>query len=163
VIYEHPQYQGPIILDVLPDELGELPESERYVSIEVIQPGDRSGQKALISLDRFNKLTADMNTIVMNAVAAQASPTASEAKRRPRRSGISGQRGKVNYASWSTPASPTVAGSPKPRRTWCATTWSRSTSGYASPDSGRSILPIPPCGIAMGSNRRPRTAPAGHR
>lgn len=99
VIYEHPQYQGPIILDVLPDELGELPESERYVSIEVIQPGDRSGQKALISLDRFNKLTADMNTIVMNAVAAQASPTASEAKRRPRRSGTSGQRGKVNYAS----------------------------------------------------------------
>ena len=152
VIHEHPQYQGPIILDVLPDELGELPESERYVSIEVIQPGDRSGQKALISLDRFNKLTADMNTIVMNAVAAQASPTASEAKRRPRRS-----------RAWSTPASPTVAGSPKPRRTWCATTWSRSTSGYASPDSGRSILPIPPCGIAMGSNRRPRTAPAGHR
>jgi hypothetical protein len=99
VIHEHPQYQGPIILDVLPDELGELPENERYVSIEVIQPGDRSGQKALISLDRFNKLTADMDTIVMNAVAAQASPTASEAKRRPRRSGTSGQRGKVNYAS----------------------------------------------------------------
>jgi hypothetical protein len=99
VIHEHPQYQGPIILDVLPDELGEVPESERYVSIEVIQPGDRSGQKALISLDRFNKLTADMNTIVMDAVAAQASPTASEAKRRPRRSGASGQRGKVNYAS----------------------------------------------------------------
>lgn len=40
-----------------------------------------------------------MNTIVMNAVAAQASPTGSEAKRRPRRSGTSGQRGKVNYAS----------------------------------------------------------------
>jgi hypothetical protein len=99
VIHEHPQYQGPIIPDVLPDELGELPENERYVSIEVIQPGDRSGQKALISLDRFNKLTADMNTIVKNAVAAQASPTASEAKRRPRRSGASGQRGKVNYAS----------------------------------------------------------------
>jgi hypothetical protein len=25
IIHEHPQYQGPIILDVLPEELGELP------------------------------------------------------------------------------------------------------------------------------------------
>jgi len=99
VIREHPQYHGPIVLDVLPDEIGELPESERYVSIEIIQPGDRSGQKALISLDSFNKLAADMNTIVMNAVASQASPTPAEPRRRPRRSATGGQRGKVNYAS----------------------------------------------------------------
>jgi hypothetical protein len=92
VIHEHPQYQGPISLDVLPDEIGELPESESYVSIEVIQPGDRSGQKALISVDRFNKLAPDMNTILMNAA-----PPAAEPKRRA--AGRTDRRGKVNYAS----------------------------------------------------------------
>ena len=28
IVHEHPQYQGPITLDVLPEEMGELPESE---------------------------------------------------------------------------------------------------------------------------------------
>jgi hypothetical protein len=42
------------------------------VFIEVIQPGERSGQRAL-SVERFNQLAAggDMNAIIMNAVAAQ--------------------------------------------------------------------------------------------
>jgi hypothetical protein len=73
IVHEHPQYQGPITLDVLPEEIGELPESDHYVSIEVIQPGERSGQRALLSVERFNKLAAggDMNAIVMNAVAEQ--------------------------------------------------------------------------------------------
>jgi hypothetical protein len=57
IVHEHPQYQGPITLDVLPEEIGELPESEQYVSIEVIQPGERSGQRALLSVDRFNGST----------------------------------------------------------------------------------------------------------
>jgi hypothetical protein len=34
IVHEHPQYQGPITLDVLPEEIGELPESDQYVSIE---------------------------------------------------------------------------------------------------------------------------------
>ena len=73
IVHEHPQYQGPITLDVLPEELGELPDSDQYVSIEVIQPGERSGQRALLSVDRFNKLASsgDMPTILMNAVATQ--------------------------------------------------------------------------------------------
>ena len=74
IVYQHPQYQGPITLDVLPEEIGELPESDQYVSIEVIGPGERSGQRALLSVDRFNKLASsgDMNAILMNAVATQA-------------------------------------------------------------------------------------------
>ena len=39
IVHEHPQYPGPITLDVLPEEIGELPDSGQYVSIEVIQPG----------------------------------------------------------------------------------------------------------------------------
>ena len=33
IVHEHPQYQGPITLDVLPEEIGELLKSEQYVSI----------------------------------------------------------------------------------------------------------------------------------
>jgi hypothetical protein len=42
-------------------------------SIEVIQPGDRTGHKALVSLERLKRLAPDMPTIVMNAVASQVS------------------------------------------------------------------------------------------
>jgi hypothetical protein len=101
VIHEHPQYQGPITLDVLPEEVGELPESDAYVRIEVIQPGDRSGQTAIISLDRFNRLAPEMNNVVMNAVASQGRPATEEPRRRARRGGGAGggQRGKTNYAT----------------------------------------------------------------
>jgi hypothetical protein len=100
VIHEHPQYQGPITLDVLPEEVGELPESDAYVRIEVIQPGERSGQKAIISLDRFNSMAPEMNNVVMNAVASQGRPATEEPRRRTRRGGAGGgQRGKINYAT----------------------------------------------------------------
>ena len=87
IVHEHPQYQGPITLDVLPEEIGELPDSDQYVSIEVIQPGERSGQRALLSVDRFNKLAAsgDMNSILMNAVAEQ----------KPQRPTRQGRRGRA--------------------------------------------------------------------
>jgi hypothetical protein len=73
IVHEHPQYQGPITLDVLPEELGELPDSDQYVSIEVVQPGERSGQRAVLSVERFNQLATagDMHSILLNAVAAQ--------------------------------------------------------------------------------------------
>jgi hypothetical protein len=93
IVHEHPQYQGPITLDVLPEEIGELPESEQYVSIEVVQPGERSGQRALLSMDRFNKLASsgDMNAILMNAVAQQQPERAA----RPRRRGRGARDGQV--------------------------------------------------------------------
>ena len=86
IVHEHPQYQGPITLDVLPEEIGELPESDQYVSVEVIQPGERSGQRALLSVDRFNKLAAsgDMHAILMNAVAEQQPQRPAQPRRRGR-------------------------------------------------------------------------------
>jgi hypothetical protein len=86
IVHEHPQYQGPITLDVLPDEIGELPESEQYVSIEVIQPGERGGQRALLSVDRFNKLASsgDMASILMDAVAEQKPQRPQQPRRRGR-------------------------------------------------------------------------------
>jgi hypothetical protein len=70
----------------LPEEIGELPDSDQYVSIEVIQPGERSGQRALLSVERFNKLAAsgDMHAILMNAVAAQQPQRPPQPRRRGR-------------------------------------------------------------------------------
>jgi hypothetical protein len=101
IVHEHPQYQGPITLDVLPEEMGELPESEQYVSIEVIQPGERSGRRALLSVDRFNQLAAsgDMHTILMNAVADQQPQRPAQPRRRGRgtRDGQATGRRKVEW------------------------------------------------------------------
>jgi hypothetical protein len=101
IVHEHPQYQGPITLDVLPEEIGELPESDQYVSVEVIQPGERSGQRALLSVDRFNKLASsgDMNSILMNAVAEQPPQRPAQPRRRGRgtRDGQAKGKGKVEW------------------------------------------------------------------
>jgi hypothetical protein len=101
IVHEHPQYQGPITLDVLPDEIGELPEIDQYVSIEVIQPGERSGQRALLSVERFNTLASsgDMPTILMNAVATQhpQRPAPPRRRGRGRRDGQARGRGKVTW------------------------------------------------------------------
>ena len=101
IVHEHPQHQGPITLDVLPEEIGELPDSDQYVSIEVIQPGERSGQRALLSVDRFNKLAAsgDMNSVLMNAVAEQKPqrPTRQGRRGRAARDGQAAGQGKVEW------------------------------------------------------------------
>jgi hypothetical protein len=109
IVHDHPQYQGPITLDVLPEELGELPDSDQYVSIEVIGPGERSGQRALLSVERFNQLAAggDMNTVLMNAAAAQQPQRPTQPRRRSRGRGTGdgqardgqarGDRGKVEW------------------------------------------------------------------
>jgi hypothetical protein len=100
VVHEHPQYQGPITVDILPDEIGELPESDQYVSIEVIQPGDQRGQRALLSMDRFNELAprGDMNTILMHAVGEQRGQEAPRRRGRSRRD-VKPQTGKIDYSS----------------------------------------------------------------
>jgi hypothetical protein len=101
IVHEHPHYQGPITLDVLPEEIGELPDSEQYVSIEVVQPGERSGQRALLSVDRFNKLASsgDRNAILMDAVATQQPQRPPQPRRRGRgtRDGQAAGRGKVEW------------------------------------------------------------------
>jgi hypothetical protein len=101
IVHEHPQFQGPITLDVLPEELGELPDSEQYVSIEVIQPGERSGQRALLSVDRFNNLAAsgEMDAVLMNAVAGQQPPRPAQPRRRGRgtRDGQATGKAKVEW------------------------------------------------------------------
>jgi hypothetical protein len=54
--------------------------------LRVIQPGERSGQRALLSVDRFNKLAAsgDMQSILMNAVVEQQPQRPPQSRRRGR-------------------------------------------------------------------------------
>jgi hypothetical protein len=106
VVHEHPQYQGPITLDVLPEELAELPDSDQYVSIEVIQPGERSGQRALLSVERFNQLASsgDMNSILLNAVAEQQPQRPTQPRRRGRgRGSRDGQAPGKRKVEWGMP------------------------------------------------------------
>jgi hypothetical protein len=104
IVHQHPEYQGPITLDVLPEELGELPDSDQYVSIEVIQPGERSGQRVLLSVERFNQLAAggDMNAILMDAVTAQQSHRPAQPRRRGRGTGDGRARGR-GTVEWGLP------------------------------------------------------------
>jgi hypothetical protein len=105
IVHEHPQYQGPITLDVLPEEIGELPDSDQYVSIEVIQPGERSGHRALVSVDRFNQLAVggDMNAILMDAVAAQPPRQRPASPRRGARAARAGQAPGRRKVEWGLP------------------------------------------------------------
>jgi hypothetical protein len=100
IVHEHPQYQGPITLDVLPEEIRELPETTS-MSIEIIQPGERHGQRALLSVDRFNQLAAsgDMHTVLMNAVADQQPQRPAQPRRRGRgtRNGRARSRRQVEW------------------------------------------------------------------
>lgn len=98
IVHEHPRFDVPITLEVLPDEIGDFPEDEAYVSIEYIEPGSRTGRRAILSVERFNQLASsgDMNAILMEAVAERRGQP--EAPRRRRGAGRSA-RGKVNYAT----------------------------------------------------------------
>ena len=104
IVHQHPQFPGPITLDVLPEELGELPDSDQYVSIEVIQPGERSGQRALLSVERFNQLASggDMHAILLNAVAAQ-QPQRPAPSRQGARAARGGQATRRRKVEWGLP------------------------------------------------------------
>ena len=110
VVHEHPNYRTPITLEVLPDEVGELPETETYISIEYVPPGERWGQRTVISIERFNKMASsgDMNTILMNAVAAEAGarPSVAGPRRRGHAPKTKGKRERLDYSQ------PQLAGNP---------------------------------------------------
>jgi hypothetical protein len=103
IVRQHPDFTQVITLDVLPDEIGELPESETYVELEFMRPGETSGQRATLTVDQFNKLggSKNMKAVLTRALEEQRQTGAQEAPspRRGRRGGAAPARGKTNYAS----------------------------------------------------------------
>jgi hypothetical protein len=76
------------------------------VSIEVIGPGERSGQRALLSVERFNQLAAggDMQAILINAVADQQPQRPQRPRRRGRgRAAADGQARGRRQVGWGLP------------------------------------------------------------
>src|SRR6266516_2609868 len=60
VIEEHPTLRLPITLEVLPEEIeGSLTSASRYVVLAYYKPGERDPERAVLSLDDFNKLAGD--------------------------------------------------------------------------------------------------------
>jgi hypothetical protein len=110
IVRQHPAFaEGPIRLELLPDEIGELPERTQYVQVEYIPPGERSGQQVTLTLEQFNELapSQDMQAILLRAIAEAHQARGKEApaprrRGRPRRAeaaGRDGQAQKVNYAT----------------------------------------------------------------
>jgi hypothetical protein len=104
IVRQHPDFTQVLTLDVLPDEIGELPESETYVELEFVQPGDTSGQRATLTVDQFNKLggVKDMKAILTRALEEQRQTGAQEPStpgRRGRHAGGTATRTKTNYAT----------------------------------------------------------------
>jgi hypothetical protein len=76
------------------------------VSVEVIGPGERSGQRALLSLERFNRLAAggDMQAILLNAVADQQPQRPERPRRRGRgRAATDGRARGRRQVEWGLP------------------------------------------------------------
>src|SRR4029450_11490563 len=159
VVHEHPEYADlPVTLEVLPEEVEQLQGASRFVTVEWIAPGARRGERMVVSLDDFNLLAGAgvMESAVQDALIAKH-------RSRPRSSGTGGgggAAGGVRSAASaragrrsttpppSTPASPTAAASPRPRRNWSARTSTRSTSASARPASARSTPATRPCATA---------------
>jgi hypothetical protein len=101
IVHEHPSYQTPITLEVLPDEVGDLGTDDLYVLIEVVQPDERSSRRVTVPLDRFNKLAAggDMNAILLNAVAERHQQRRGHETPRRRGAGRASRRDRVDYAT----------------------------------------------------------------
>jgi hypothetical protein len=104
IVRQHPDFAQVITLDVLPEEIGDLPESETYVEIEFVQPGDTSGQRATLTVEQFNKLGGghDMKVVLTRALEEKRQTGAEEApptRRRGRQGGGTTTRTKTNYAT----------------------------------------------------------------
>jgi hypothetical protein len=102
IIREHPSYSTPITLEVLPEEIGDLPESEPYVRLEYVPPGETKGQSVTLPLERFDKLAQaeDMNAVLLRAIAETHQQRGQAAPPPARQHGKGGpRRGRTDYAS----------------------------------------------------------------
>jgi hypothetical protein len=60
IVHQHPDFQqGPITLDVLPDEIKNLEAATQLVVLEYFAPGSRRGERLTVTLEDFSRLAPD--------------------------------------------------------------------------------------------------------
>jgi hypothetical protein len=97
VVEQHPDFEGPIALEVLPSEIeGRLPQDSAYVALAYFPPSGDQERRVLMPLDEFNSLfkDSDPETVLEKAIANQQEETKS---RRGRKATSTKER--VDYAS----------------------------------------------------------------
>jgi hypothetical protein len=102
IVHEHPNYSTPITLEVLPSEIDDLPDENQYVSIELVQPGERSGRRMVVSLNAFNGLAGDggdMNGVLMNALASSHQQRGQDTRKRGGGAARPARRERIDYAT----------------------------------------------------------------
>lgn len=137
VVTEHPDLDGPVRLEAMPQELVQLGKlSIAGVGLEVTSPDDEEPTRYLLTVSNFNKLATGRP---MAEVLENAEPfVPPKAQRRSRAAGLTNDapttRGPTADRSSTTTiprtrACRTRGRSAKPRQRSCETTWSWSTSG----------------------------------
>ena len=105
VVEEHPGFrQLPITLEVLPEDIeGQLPETDRFVSVLYYAPGARKPERYIISVDAFNSLAKheDMDSVLSEALYAehQARGAQPSGSRRRGRQAAGEREERTNYGS----------------------------------------------------------------
>ena len=129
VIQEHPELSdSPVEIEALADEAAVIGKSAlRVAVVELYLPGEEEPHRVTMDAAAFDKLATDKPMSELLLTARPARPA-----RRPRAAARPPRPAASATTPWSTPASRTRAGSPRPSGNWSATTWTRSTSGWPS-------------------------------
>jgi hypothetical protein len=103
VIHQHPDFQqGPITLDVLPEEIKALEAATQLVVLEYFAPGSRRGEPLTVTLEDFSRLApdgSDMKAILFQALIDQQGQPAAKPSRSADGQPASPRRSKVDYTT----------------------------------------------------------------
>jgi hypothetical protein len=104
VVHQHPDFhQGPITLDVLPEEIKALEAATQLVVLEYFAPGARRGERLIVTLEDFTRLApdgTDMKAVLFQALIDQQGQRSAKSSRggEPAHA-ISSRRAKVDYGT----------------------------------------------------------------
>jgi hypothetical protein len=103
VIHQHPDFQqGPITLDVLPEEIKALEAATQLVVLEYFAPGSRRGEPLTVTLEDFSRLApdgSDMKAILFQALIDQQGQRAAKPSRSGDGQPAAPRRSKVDYTT----------------------------------------------------------------
>ena len=140
VIHEHPELgDSPVEIEALADEAAAIEKGAlRVAVVDLYLPGEEEPRRVAMEAAAFDELA----THTAHERAAAHRPARPPG---PARQGSRGGRaaGGQTTTRWSTPASRTRAGSPRPSGSWSGIIWTPSTSGSSRRGCGPSTRTTP--------------------